>query len=819
MLGLGISELILMMFPFLFGAGLPTGMPPGPDDPVLMALISSDHVGFAYWPGMAAVDGNANPTEKFMAQPELGAFVKRAREALLAEVKESLVDALPESNDAMAAVIDEIAWGQMYRPTLTVMTDYKPLDGNGKPFLGFAFVNQLGEKTADVTKHFKAWAAAARKDDAESVTTENGIEFVELNVNRSLPPFKLTVRDGYLLFGTDVKWMASCTLKENANAPKSELLTKIEKELAVERRSSVAYVNMSKLKELLPERDQFADFDMMIPYLTKQLENVQSISFVTGLDSRGFLTRAKFDVKAGETVMNLLPSRPLSPELLEALPGNLTGGVAMRLSPSQFLDDLKVQVESATGEGRAFEQMLESSNDFLGVRLREELLEVMDDFAFVYSKFNMADPVKGWVLGVRLRDEMSFQDMLNRINVRVGEFMQNNGMQFREVVNNGVTIHTVQVNEFGIPNEFSYALVEKYLVFSLDAATIGNFVRNLRREDNFSRKPAVEALFTDCERFQLPRPTMIAELDTAAIANLIFPLAMQFLGHQPLTPGGKLVFNDLPSVEVLTDQVTPNLTALFKTDTGFQVVHRQTYPGTSPLPFAGAALGFAIPISIAAQPLGAVAESQNNVRQLILAAHNYESSYQNLPSSFTADAKNKPLLSWRVNLLPFLGEQELYAQFHHDEPWDSEHNLKLAAKMPNVFKHPRLKLAEGKTVYLGVTGKDGLLVAPQVILKAAHWRKSSSVLDGMSNTIMIVEVAEKNAVTWTAPGDFDFEQHPENLAKELAFFWGADKKAIVGMADGSVHLLKPNFPEKELQALMTCSGNEVIDFSLLLNDR
>jgi Protein of unknown function (DUF1559) len=294
---------------------------------------------------------------------------------------------------------------------------------------------------------------------------------------------------------------------------------------------------------------------------------------------------------------------------------------------------------------------------------------------------------------------------------------------------------------------------------------------------------------------------------------------MQFLGNQPLTPGGKLVFNDLPSVEVLTDQVTPNLTALFKTETGFQVVHRQTYPGTSPLPFASAALAFAIPISIAGQPLGAVAESQNNIRQLIIAAHNYESSYQNLPSSFTADAKNKPLLSWRVNLLPFLGEQELYAQFHHDEPWNSEHNLKLAAKMPNVFKHPRLKLAEGKTVYLGVTGKDGLLVAPQVILKAAHGRKFNSVLDGISNTIMILEVAEKNAVTWTAPSDFDFEQHPENLAKELAFFWGADKKAIVGMADGSVHLLKPNFPEKELRALMTCSGGEVIDFSLLLNDR
>ena len=821
MLGVGAIEFVFLLFPLMFGTGLPLGMPPGPDDPALMALISEEQVGFAYWPGMAVVDGASNPTEKYMTQPEFAAFVNRAREALLSEVKEALVDALPESVDSMVAVVDELAWGPMYRPTLMVITDANLLDRKDETLVGFALINQLGDKSAAIEKHFKAWVTAARKDDADNVKTENGVEFVELKMTRDMPPFKLTVRDGYIFIGTDTKWMATCQLKEGATAPKSVLLAKVEKDLPVERRSSVAYLDMSKVKELLPANlDPLNDVDRLIPYFSEQLENLQSISFVTGLDSRGFLTRGKFDVKAGETVLALLPSRPLSPELLEAMPGNLTGGIAMRLSPAQFLDDLKGQVEAATGEGTAFEQMLESSNDFLGVKLREELLEVMDDFAFFYSKFNMTDPVKGWMLGVRLRDEMSFQDMLNRINIRVGQFMQNNGMQFREVVNNGVTIHTVQANEFGFPNEFSYALVEKYLVFSLDPATIGNFVRNLRRDDNFSRKPAVEAMFEDCERFQLSRPTMIAEIDTAAIANLLFPLAMQFVGQQPLTPGGKLVFNDLPSVEVLTKDVKPNLTALFKTETGFQVIHRQTYPGTSPLPFAGAALALSIPISMAAQPLGAVAESQNNMRQIILAAHNHESTFQQLPPSYTANAEGKPLLSWRVKLLPFLEEQALYDQFHHDEPWDSEHNLKLVAKMPDVFKHPRIKLAEGKTVYLGVSGKDGMLVAPKGNPKQQIGRRFNSVIDGLSNTATIIHAAEKNAVTWTAPGDFDFEQHPENLSNEIAFFWGADKKAIIGLADGSVHLVKQGtLKEKDLRALMTCSGGEVVDLSVLYQDR
>src|SRR5262249_54155708 len=73
------------------------------------------------------------------------------------------------------------------------------------------------------------------------------------------------------------------------------------------------------------------------------------------------------------------------------------------------------------------------------------------------------------------------------------------------------------------------------------------------------------------------------------------------------------------------------------------------------------------------------AQGQNNLKQIALAMHNYNDAYNGkLPAHaiYSKDGK-KPLLSWRVAILPFIEQDNLYQQFHLDEPWDSEHNKKL----------------------------------------------------------------------------------------------------------------------------------------------
>ena len=63
-------------------------------------------------------------------------------------------------------------------------------------------------------------------------------------------------------------------------------------------------------------------------------------------------------------------------------------------------------------------------------------------------------------------------------------------------------------------------------------------------------------------------------------------------------------------------------------------------------------------------------------------------TYGSLPPAAITDKDGRPLLSWRVAILPFLDRSSLYAKFHLDEPWDSPHNLSLLDAMPNVYACP-----------------------------------------------------------------------------------------------------------------------------------
>ena len=86
--------------------------------------------------------------------------------------------------------------------------------------------------------------------------------------------------------------------------------------------------------------------------------------------------------------------------------------------------------------------------------------------------------------------------------------------------------------------------------------------------------------------------------------------------------------------------------------------------------------------------------------------HNYESAYGKLPPAAIVDRKGKKLLSWRVMILPYIEQDNLYRQFKLDEPWDSEHNKKLIPLMPKVYADPRGPAEPGKTYYKVFVGKD-----------------------------------------------------------------------------------------------------------------
>ncbi|MCE9547447.1 MAG: DUF1559 domain-containing protein [Planctomycetia bacterium] len=156
-----------------------------------------------------------------------------------------------------------------------------------------------------------------------------------------------------------------------------------------------------------------------------------------------------------------------------------------------------------------------------------------------------------------------------------------------------------------------------------------------------------------------------------------------------------------------------------------------------------------------ARQRAAAAVRMNKLRMVAMAMYGYQTSHdETFPPAAIVDKKTgKPLLSWRVLMLPYLEERELAQKFHLDEPWDSPNNLPLAARMPAIFagdpNSPNTK--NGKTSMLVFTG-------PGMFFDGAEG-KSLGVLAiaGVSNRILLVEAGDDKAVPWTKPEDLTLD--------------------------------------------------------------
>ncbi len=212
------------------------------------------------------------------------------------------------------------------------------------------------------------------------------------------------------------------------------------------------------------------------------------------------------------------------------------------------------------------------------------------------------------------------------------------------------------------------------------------------------------------------------------------------------------------------------------------------------VPTIGVLTGLLLPAVQSAREAARRMQSSNNLKQLMLSMHNHESAYKQLPARVSKDANGKPLLSWRVAILPYIEQGNLYNQFHLNEPWDSEHNIKLLDKMPSTFTHPSYVGPQGHTIYLApfyettVWGKDK--------------PKFRDITDGTSNTIALFEVDDAHAVPWTKPEDLDL--HEVDIVDCFR-----ETGSNVGFFDGSVRFLSRNIDPSTLKALITSNGGEV----------
>ena len=187
----------------------------------------------------------------------------------------------------------------------------------------------------------------------------------------------------------------------------------------------------------------------------------------------------------------------------------------------------------------------------------------------------------------------------------------------------------------------------------------------------------------------------------------------------------------------------------------------------------------------------AAPQCTNNLKQIGLAMHNYDTANGTFPAPAITDKDGKPLLSWRVAILPYLEQQAALRQVPPrravGQPAQQGAHQGDAAGLRLPRAGPTSSRARRPTAS---SRARGALRGRQ-----ANGRTRSPT--GRRNTILAVEA--KEAVPWTKP-DSDLPFDPDAAAS----LYGAGSPHPggfdVAMADGSVRSSWP------IRSTRTCSG-------------
>jgi prepilin-type processing-associated H-X9-DG protein len=207
-----------------------------------------------------------------------------------------------------------------------------------------------------------------------------------------------------------------------------------------------------------------------------------------------------------------------------------------------------------------------------------------------------------------------------------------------------------------------------------------------------------------------------------------------------------------------------------------------------------------MPATRSAREAGRRSQCINNLKQIGLAFENYHSAYGSLPAAAITDENGRPLLSWRVAILPYLESNTLYSKFHLDEPWDSPHNLSLLGAMPHVYTCP-----SDSTLKPGMTGYQVVIGSSTAFTPDFKPVTFPEITDGLSRTVVVGE--SRQSVPWTKPEDVRFDMAISLTG--LGSHHGYHNNGFnVLFADGVVRFVSSPIAPSTLRAIITRNGNE-----------
>lgn len=754
---------------------------------------------------------DSNRTEKILAEPEVKEFV--------ADVRNMLNDAIPfvmkdesESNRFVAKVLmNEALDASFKRSGIIFVEDVNIGINSGLVKLSGGIVIEIGSNLDTV------------KNAIVSVIKSNEIEFEREKIAGhnflSIPIPEAPIESNVLVGGVDghlfVCFGRKATeraIERLGKAETPEWLKEVFKRSPVPRSSSVGFVDVKTITEkYLP----LAGEEVVGIAESLGISCVSSIESVAGYDEVGIQSRMSMQFDGKPTgIFEMIDAGAINMQQVSKFPADSLFAASMAIDAKQILSIARKLMEEF--EPRSLNELNNAMAD-----IRDEFdidveSEIIDLVGPTVSIFNGASD--GWGMGaimsVELRDAAKFKSTQRKLMGLLTDYARSEYAEFKitskKFGNTEVT--SLQVLEVPFPIEPSWCVLDDRVLFSLVPQTLRPFIqpnsndqylpveKMLTANDSKNEKPLGFVFTDDQQQFELAYgylpmmksilPGMMNEMDRDGQSDELMEMISQIT---------------LPSARCIHRHLQPSYTIFQRTETGVEIDSHQIIPTPNSVAASGIAVALLLPAVQAAREAARRTQSANNIKQLSLAMHNFHDTRKRFPAAYSTDKDGKPLLSWRVHILPYIEQGALYDRFRLDEPWDSEHNIKLLKFMPRTYRSSNSMSREGTTVYRGIGGVNGTFAVPKngEITGIGF----GSIVDGSSNTIMFVEANDEIAIEWTKPGVIDAEKF-----EFWQMFGNNPGGTNCGFVDGSVTFISNTIDPKILKIMFMRNDGEAVPY-------
>jgi hypothetical protein len=771
-----------------------------PPDAGLLAVTPAECIAYLSSPGSRKIEpGSKNQLDQLMAEPEIQDFITELKR-LADEIPKHLPPGSPEQ-EALGKSLPVVAKALFTRPVMAYVS--KVTLPPQAPSANAAVVVNAGDELDAFLEALGVLETlyisnAAR--GAEVVVTKDGTATLRrLPTPPQAPPLSWGVQGNYVflaLGNNEAESLAKKVAAETAESPaKPKWLADVEATAAIPRPGTMLYVDIAGI---LKTTDSLLDLPLgreaEAPTSRKLVkafgvDHIRYLAMTSGLDET--VGVGKFIVgHDGEPVglTKLLHGKPLASEELQGIPASTDMMLTGRFDAGDLFDtvfEIIEAIESAKAdEAKA---AIEQSNDELGFDARKELLGALGDRWTLYnSPAEGGTLATGACLSVSVRDSGKLKAALAKVLTRIKSSIRDPKLSFT-VRSTKVEGHDIEYLQFGMPLPVApaWCVTEDEFVFAIMPQMVRAHLTRPKSTAKLIDSPLVKS------RFASGDVTSLSYADSHQTNEILYSYANYLVafgaGLLEKETGVTVDLTKFPSYASISRHMQPAVSLTRSTKNAWIAESYATGPAISPSSIAVAGMGAALllPAVSSARETGRANTSRNNIRNIMMASRNYQARHlgDKLPARAIISVDGKPLLSWRVAILPDLDRQALYEQFHLDEPWDSEHNKKLIPLMPEIYLHPSMQMPReaGRTIYQIPTGKGTLFEGFK-----SPTKEVMKNIDARGNTAWIVEANPAQAVEWTKPEDIELD-----ATDPWGTLWTVQGTTNIGFLDLSVRGVSP----------------------------